>query len=293
MKTTLLTALGAVTLCGAAFAQGSDACGAAQAINGAGTFNYDNSAASTDGAPNPLCYKFGTSQIDNDVWFVWTAATTGTATVSMCGGAGNDTKIAIYSGPGCASAMVDCNDDTCGLQSEVTNGSVVAGNSYLIRIGSFPGGTTGSGTFDITNSGGGCVGGGNDCCSNAQVIAGCGSFPFDNTAAGQDGLGDPMCYKFGTDQIDADVWFSWVAPNTGAFTATMCGGAGNDTKMAVYADTGICPPSPALDCNDDTCGFQSEITWDGTAGASYLIRIGSFPGGSTGAGTFDITGCSA
>ena len=150
MKRILLASLGASLLCGAAFAQGSDACGSAQAIAGTGFFNFDNTAATLDGLGDPLCFKFGTSQIDNDVWFAWTAGGSGSHTVSMCAGAFNDTKIAIYADGTCGSAVVDCNDDTCGLQSEVTHPAVVAGNTYLIRIGSFPGGSTGSGTFDAT-----------------------------------------------------------------------------------------------------------------------------------------------
>ncbi|TDJ75650.1 MAG: hypothetical protein E2O39_03965 [Planctomycetota bacterium] len=138
---------------------------------------------------------------------------------------------------------------------------------------------------------GGAYAQGSDACSTAQAIAGCGPFAFDTSLATQDGLPDPLCLVFGTSQIDNDVWFSWTAPGDGSYVADTCGQTLADTKMAVYADTGACPPAPALDCNDDTCGLQSQVSWTGIAGQSYLIRVGSFPSASGGTGTFTISGC--
>ena len=82
---------------------GSDDCNSAMAISGAGTFNFDNSAASTgaDGQNEYICYDFGSSAVDNDVWFDWTAATTGTAQVESCNNTSVDTKIGAYPGGGC------------------------------------------------------------------------------------------------------------------------------------------------------------------------------------------------
>ena len=53
------------------FGQGSDACGSAQLIAGTGVFNFDNTSATTDGTSVSLCLAFGTSNIENDVWFEW------------------------------------------------------------------------------------------------------------------------------------------------------------------------------------------------------------------------------
>ena len=131
----------------------------------------------------------------------------------------------------------------------------------------------------------------NDDCANAQVIAGCGSFVYDTSLATQDGLGDPLCFKFGTSQIAHDVWFSWTAPTAGSYTMDTCIGGGPDDKIAVYSDTGVCPPTGALDCNDDTCGLNSMISWNATAGQGYLLRIGTFPSAVGGPGFFDLTGC--
>ena len=139
----------------------NDDCADRTAISGTGVFDFDNTAASTDGAPDALCDEFGVSQIDNDVWFTWTAPCNGDFVVETCDLTTIDTKIAIYDGADCAtSSILDCNDDTCGLRSQVTGTGLIAGQSYLIRIGTFPGAAGGPGQFSIT---GPDVGGTNYC----------------------------------------------------------------------------------------------------------------------------------
>src|SRR5262245_36531559 len=107
-----IAAAAVVALAGAARAQGSDACASAQAIGGDGNHNFLNCAATTDGSPHALCNFFGQSQIERDVWFAWTATTTGSVQVTDCGGTSVDTKIAAYSGTACpAVAILACSDD--------------------------------------------------------------------------------------------------------------------------------------------------------------------------------------
>lgn len=72
----------------------------------------------------------------------------GDITVSLCNGTDFDSKISIYSGTCGALVCVDGNDDSCGLQSEVTFAS--DGNTqYYILIHSF-GGATGNFTLDVS-----------------------------------------------------------------------------------------------------------------------------------------------
>ncbi|MCP3916598.1 MAG: hypothetical protein GY711_13660, partial [bacterium] len=142
-----LQLLSALTLLAPVFAQGADDCANAQPITGLGPHSFDNSAATTDGGPDPLCDTFGTQDIENDVWFTWTAPATSSYRLNTCGLTGVDTKIAVYAG-GCGTAALACNDDSCGLQSEVSF-STTMGSSYLIRVGTFPGATGGIGDFQI------------------------------------------------------------------------------------------------------------------------------------------------
>ena len=129
-------------------AQGADLCANAQPITGFGLFNFDNTAALMDGAPDPMCDYFGFQDVDLDVWFTWVAPSDGIFTVETCGLTIVDTKIGIYDG-GCAGLVVSCNDDSCGsLQTTVTwNG--VSGNTYLIRLGVYPGAAGGTGQFEL------------------------------------------------------------------------------------------------------------------------------------------------
>ncbi len=127
----------------------NDACAAAAAISGPGPFAFDTSFATTgtEGQANPLCGS--PAGIDRDVWFSWTAAATTSMELSTCGAAAFDTKVAVYAGSGCpTSAAIACNDDACTLQSRAYF-DAVAGSTYTIHVGSYPGAVSGPGTFTI------------------------------------------------------------------------------------------------------------------------------------------------
>lgn len=129
---------------GTAAAQGANDCANAQAIAGAGTFNFDNTSANTDGPHD--CNGQPTRR---DVWFDWTAPSTGSYIIGTCGGTALDTRMAVYDGNTCPpGTQLNCDSSSCNTQSRVEV-SVVSGNHYLIRIGSRQVGASGSGTFDI------------------------------------------------------------------------------------------------------------------------------------------------
>ncbi|MFT4541797.1 MAG: hypothetical protein ACI835_004259 [Planctomycetota bacterium] len=135
------------------FSGGADDCAAADVIAGEGIFGFDTSIATTgvEGQNETLCYDFGMTSVRRDVWYEWTADSSGDATVTMCiTGVTADTKIAAYPAGGCPSdgSAIACNDDTCSLQSEISF-AVDAGTSYMLQIGHFSAATVGPGTFDI------------------------------------------------------------------------------------------------------------------------------------------------
>jgi hypothetical protein len=93
--------------------------------------SFGTFGATTDG-PNDsfLC------EMDSDIWYCYTPSCMGEATVSLCEST-YDTKLAVYHTcryPTDNSRLIECNDDACGSQSEITF-DVVAGNEYLIRVG--------------------------------------------------------------------------------------------------------------------------------------------------------------
>ena len=150
----------------------NDNCAQAAAISGAGPFSYNTtfSTTSPEGQAEALCLFFGQTAITRDVWFVWTASTSGPVTVANCGqftSTATDTKIAVYDGAGCpAAAAIACNDDagatlcaTQNLSSNVTF-NAVCGQSYTIQVGCY--GAAGAnivGTFSVTESGSPCIAG--------------------------------------------------------------------------------------------------------------------------------------
>ncbi len=88
-----------------------------------------------------------------NIWYIYTATCTGEATVSLCG-SGYDTKLAVYNGGGCnpsLSRLIECNDDSCGWQSEVTF-DATAGQQYLIEVGGF-GDNKGQGLISVSCEG--------------------------------------------------------------------------------------------------------------------------------------------
>lgn len=85
-----------------------------------------------------------------DVWYSYVASCTGTATIGFCppGSSTIDTVLAAYSGTCGALVLLACNDDSCGLASQVTV-PVTAGQTYIIRVGGYAG-ATGSFVLNIS-----------------------------------------------------------------------------------------------------------------------------------------------
>ncbi|MDO8632652.1 MAG: hypothetical protein Q7R41_19385, partial [Phycisphaerales bacterium] len=136
----------------------NDFCANATPISGEGIFAFENSTATMDGPAHNACNFFTQTQIDHDVWFCWTApaeACAGSYVVETCGRTVVDTKIAVYSGCTCPpteSNLFACRDDDCDVQTRATF-TAVPGQSYLIRMGTFPGKSGGTGDFSITCTG--------------------------------------------------------------------------------------------------------------------------------------------
>ena len=126
----------------------NDNCENAIAI-GSGSFDFDTRAATTDGpALPPSCDEgFGLSLV-KDIWFKYTSPCTGSVNFDFCD-SGYDTRVAAYTSDGCPGVLLACDDDACGVQSEMTI-DVVLGETYLIRVGGFAGG--GPGTMVVTES---------------------------------------------------------------------------------------------------------------------------------------------
>jgi hypothetical protein len=123
------------------------------------------------------------------------------------------------------------------------------------------------------------------------TVIGDGNIVFDSrcaTSAGpdeDDGACGPL-RPFGG-AVDNDVWFRYRAPCTGSATASVCGAADFDTRLAVYGAT--CPTAPGqlLTCNDNACSQLSAVRFPVVKDLGYLIRLGGALD-SSGTGTLSM-----
>ena len=263
----------------------NDDCANAEAV-GEGSFVVDNQDAVLDGPTD------ADGNMDTDVWYLYTASVSGTATISNCGdgpGSLTDTVMIIYDGTMCPIAgdpFIASADDTCSLGGGSAFAAeieipVVAGDTYLIQVGGWNGATgVGELNIDVVIPGDNCT---------DPFMVGEGSFDFDNTGATLDGPID------GDANMTNDVWFLYTATTPGDATFTTCNTMGTltDTVMIIYDATTGCPVAgdAGLASDDDTCGptgFNAEITLPVMAGEQYYVQVGGW-NGTEGDGTLDIS----
>ncbi len=123
----------------------NDDCGGAIAVSCGDSVTGTTVGATIDSAP-----ECGTPITSPGVWYTLddTSGLAGDITLSLCNGTDFDSKISVYTGSCAALTCVAGNDDSCGLQSEVT--FPTDGNTkFYILIHSF-GGATGNFTMDVT-----------------------------------------------------------------------------------------------------------------------------------------------
>ncbi|MFC1781669.1 GEVED domain-containing protein, partial [Planctomycetota bacterium] len=214
-----------------------------------------------------------------NIWYRYTATRSGQITVSLCGSS-YDTKLAIYSGSACnptSSRLISCNDDSCGLQSEITFTATI-GNQYLIEVGGY-GSYKGQGVISFS---GGTTSNqpANDSCQNAEAIGNVTNKSFNTTYATFDGSGGCM--------QSPNIWYKYTATCNGQATVSLCGSS-FDTVLAVYRGSECYPTqSRLIGCNDDSCQQQSQLTFSVESGSIYLIEVGGFSN-SSGQGLLSIS----
>jgi hypothetical protein len=267
----LLAGAAALSLSVPALAQpANDHCANATSI-GNGMFAGTTIGASTDGGAN--C---GSSTSSFDVWYRYTASATGSITVTTCNpGTAYDTVISVHSAacPGTTATQIVCNDDSCGLSSQVAF-AAASGTQYLIRVSGFNGA---AGTFELSvGPGGTAQPPANDGCATAIAI-GNGSFAGTTNNSTPDGAA--ACGAAGI----GDVYYMYTAPATTTVTASTCSGASFDTALSIHSG---CPATSGnqIACNDNFCATRSQATFAAVAGTQYLIRV---TGAST--GSFTLT----
>jgi hypothetical protein len=253
-----------------AVAPTNDTCATPQVVT-LGDTPFNNVAAGSDGA-SATCAAGGTDGAD--LFFSYSQPTNGFINVNTNASVGiADTTLAIYD-VGCGTQLACSDDDGTGLLSQIDGFAVTANTNYIIRVagwGAVP--ARGDGVLTIA---GGVAPPPGDSCTTA-LIAGVGSNPFDNTGATNDGL--TVCVP-----TTADIWFVYVPQANGLATIDTFG-SGIDTVVAAFSACG----GTLLACNDDfNATPQSQIGVPVSNGVPIFIRVASFTGFPTGAGTLNI-----
>jgi hypothetical protein len=201
-----------------------------------------------------------------NIWYCYTAPCTGAATVSLCGSS-FDTKVAVYDRCGSIPTlgnMLQCNDDSCGRQSEATF-DVYSGQQYLIEVGGYNILEFGSGVLNISCDDNPGYRPSNDDWHSARSVSSLHGLDVDTTHATMDGPGD--CVE------NPNIWYRYTASSTGEVTITL-DGSGFDIELAIYEDDNIFPRWENRIVCENIRGQQPQITFDAIAGQDYLIEIG-------------------
>jgi hypothetical protein len=240
----------------------NDVCADAFAVACGDTLSGDTSDGNTDDNGDGSA----------DEWFAFTSTTVGElVTASTCDQAAFDTILTVYDS--CGGAVVATNDDGTGCTGFTSKVNFIADGSstYYIAVDGFGGAT---GTFDLSVT---CTTGPvNDDCSGALPMA-CGEIVAGTTVnATEDSAVAPTC---DTSVTAPGVWYVYE-DTTGLITditITMCNGTTDyDSKLSVY--TGDCG-APPFDCvvgNDDTCGLQSEVSFQSDGATTFYILVHGF-----------------
>ncbi|MEE2907375.1 MAG: PHB depolymerase family esterase [Planctomycetota bacterium] len=121
-------------------------------INGQTVFSTLDATTSTDVFDDELCQGAWLGGVYNDIWFTYEATCSGLLTLSTCNSATFDTDLVLYKGNCLNKVQVACNGDgnNCSGYTSLLETEVTSGTSYLIRLGGWGGGSSGTGTLSIS-----------------------------------------------------------------------------------------------------------------------------------------------
>jgi hypothetical protein len=214
-----------------------------------------------------------------DLWYSFTGmGLVQDITVSLCdGGTDYDSILRLFDA--CGGAEIATNDDSCGLQSELTFSSDGT-STYWIMIEGF-GSSSGNFSMAITCSPEDPTGPPNDLCDGALPLACDDAITGDTTDATN--TDNPGTCDTALDTAPG-LWYLFETPADGDYTVTIdTFGSAYDTKLGVFS--GDCGALVCVAGNDDDGGLQSLVEFTATSGESYYVYVTGF---STSAGAFNL-----
>ena len=242
----------------------NDECtGAIALAEGSTPFDTTSASDSAPALPAACDDGYGTS-IAQDLWFKHVAADSGTLTISTCGSASFDTRLAVYDG-GCGNAtLVACNDDASGCAGYTSSVSfaAVTGVEYLIRLGGYSG--SGSGSLSISLEVASCGDPASGDCCEANQTPGCSDADCCATVC----AADPTCCDLGWDQTCAEL------------AGMSCGQCAPTTGTEIWMALSGSPSLPGV----GAVAASDLVAYNLTTGGWRLV----FRGANVGAGSLAI-----
>ncbi|NND63151.1 MAG: hypothetical protein HKN48_08135, partial [Flavobacteriaceae bacterium] len=217
-----------------------------------------------------------------DEWYSFTGSgSPEVVTVSTCGaGTAYDTYLSVFDS--CGGAIIDENDDSCGLSSEITFFSDGT-STYYIAVEGFSG--AGAFELDVTCA----TPPANDMCDGAVAIS-CGDSILGTTInATDDTAVAPDC---NTTTSAPGVWYVYQDADglaNNVLVSTCSTNTDYDTKISVYTGDCAAPPLTCVDGNDDSpnsTDFQSEVEFQSDGSSTYYILVHGFAGDT---GNFELS----
>jgi hypothetical protein len=176
--------------------------------------------------------------------------------------------IRLWSGACGSLTSVACNDDRCGLGSQI-DFQATQGTTYFVQVGGYNGQ---EGNFELV------LVASNDECTGALPLSLGANGPFGNQKATTGATAMPCGFNNG-----GDAWFRYTSTACQVRFETCTATRSFDTVMEVF--TGGCANLASVGCNDDACGLGSGVTVFGNAGTTYLVRVAGYNGQR---GNFDV-----
>ncbi len=229
-------------------------------------------------ATAPSC---GAAGVNDDVWYSFVATNTAhVISLSNVAGSSTDMVMSLYSGTCGALVPMQCSDP-----NTMTVGGLTVGQTYYIRVWTYPSSSSSNATFDI------CVATpppppANDDCTGAISLTvnpdfNCAVFTSSSTvSATQSTAPAPSC---GASGVNDDVWFSFVATNTSHQVSLLnVTGVVTDMVMSIYR--GTCGALVHMQCSD-----PNQMTVTGlTVGTTYYVRVWTYTSTAGSTANFDI-----
>ena len=200
-------------------------------------------------------------------YFKFVAPGSGVYTIDTCA-SGADTRMAVLDGCAAGSAVIACNDNSCGVSSSLVLNATGAQTYYIVIGASSASAVLPSPiTVAVTPPP-------NPACSDAPALAfGTNSFSNASSTVGNQTVTTNATAT--TTSILYNVeWYTFTPAVTGVYSFSTCGSV-NDTKMALSASP--CPATGAtltsIAYNDDNCACSSGCGTTGISTYSSALNL--------------------